>query len=100
MPDALAGLALQRHWRYQIYRQRSPYPRSGCKVDGRYVVNPTFDEVKGLFLTSSLVQPRKYHDGEGEMKRSREVMLSASHCDDAIKTQCLAQKSFEMVAKP
>jgi polyribonucleotide nucleotidyltransferase len=104
MPDSLAGLAASAALAVSDIPFHGPISEVRvARVDGRFIVNPTFQEVEKADL--DIIVGATYENimmVEGEMKEvSEDVMLEALRiAHEAIKPQCIAQKELsEMVGK-
>ncbi len=104
MPDALAGLAASAALAVSDIPFHGPISEVRVsRVNGEFIVNPTFDQVEIADL--DIVVGATYENimmVEGEMKEvSEDVMLEALRiAHEAIKPQCVAQKELsEMVGK-
>ncbi len=98
MPDSLAGLAASAALAVSDIPFLGPISEVRvARVDGRFIVNPTFHEVESADL--DIIVGATYENimmVEGEMKEvSEEVLLEAmSVAHDAIRPQCLVQKEL------
>ena len=104
MPDALAGLAASAALAVSDIPFHGPISEVRVsRVNGEFIVNPTFDQVEIADL--DIIVGATYENimmVEGEMKEvSEDVMLEALRiAHEAIKPQCVAQKELsEMVGK-
>ncbi len=104
MPDALAGLAASAALAVSDIPFNGPISEVRvARIDGKFVINPTFTEVEKADL--DIMVGATYENimmVEGEMKEvAEEVMLEALRiAHEAIKKQCLAQKELtEAVGK-
>lgn len=104
MPDALAGLAASAALAVSDIPFHGPISEVRVsRVNGEFIVNPTFDQVEIADL--DIIVGATYENimmVEGEMKEvSEDVMLEALRiAHEAIKPQCIAQKELsEMVGK-
>ncbi len=104
MPDALAGLAASAALAVSDIPFHGPISEVRVsRVNGEFIVNPTFDQVETADL--DIIVGATYENimmVEGEMKEvSEDVMLEALRiAHEAIKPQCIAQKELsEMVGK-
>ncbi len=104
MPDSLAGLAASAALAVSDIPFHGPISEVRvARVNGEFIVNPTFDQVETADL--DIIVGATYENimmVEGEMHEvSEEVMLEALRiAHEAIKPQCLAQKELaEMVGK-
>ena len=95
MPDSLAGLAASAAIAVSDIPFNGPISEVRvAKIDGKFVINPTFEEVANATL--DIIVAGTQHDlnmVEGELKECTEAemveALKLAH--DAIKTQCKAQ---------
>ncbi len=98
MPDSLAGLAASAALAVSDIPFNGPISEVRvARVDGRFIVNPTFHEVENADL--DIIVGATYENimmVEGEMKEvSEEVLLEAlSVAHEAIRPQCLVQKEL------
>lgn len=104
MPDALAGLAASAALAVSDIPFHGPVSEVRvARVNGRFIVNPTFPQVENADL--DIIVGATYENimmVEGEMKEvTEDVMLEALRvAHEAIKPQCVAQKELaEMTGK-